>query len=150
MKNIKKIKFKLFICSLSFLIIYFGVASSMLMIKPKQKIKNKSNFKVTEKKLKVRGNIYDNNGYLIATTIRKQDLIVNPSVLIEPKRFAFELKKIFGNEIKFNFKDKLFSNLKYLKVKKNISLKDYDKILKIGEPGIKIEKSYIRKYLENL
>ena len=146
MENIKKIKFKLFICSLSFLIIYFGVALSMLMIKPKEKIKNKSNIKVTEKKLKVRGNIYDNNGYLIATTIRKQDLIVNPSVLIEPKRFAFELKKIFGNEIKFNFKDKLSSNLKYLKVKKNISLKDYNRILKIGEPGINIEESYIRKY----
>jgi len=146
MENIKKIKFKLFICSLSFFIVYFGVALSMLMIKPKEKIKNKSNFKVTQKKLKVRGNIYDNNGYLIATTIRKQDLIVNPSVLREPESFALELKKIFGNEIKFNFKDKLSSNLKYLKVKKNISHKDYNKILKIGEPGINIEESYIRKY----
>ena len=31
-------------------------------------------------------------------------------------------------------------------MKKNISLKDYNKILKIGEPGIKIEESFIRKY----
>ena len=31
-------------------------------------------------------------------------------------------------------------------MKKNISLKDFNKILKIGEPGIKIEESYIRKY----
>ena len=146
MENIKKIKFKLFICSLSFFIIYFGVAFSMLMIKPQEKINKQSNFKVTENKLKIRGNIYDNNGYLIATTIRKHDLIVNPSVLRDPKNFEIKLKKLFGNNTNFNFKDKLSSNLKYLKVKKNISLKDYNEILKIGEPGIKIEESYIRKY----
>ncbi len=146
MENLKKIKFKLFICSLSFFIIYFGVAFSMLMIKPKENITKQSNFKVTEKKLKIRGDIYDNNGYLIATTIRKQDLIINPSVLRNPKKFELEFKKIFGNEITFNLRDKLSSNLKYLKVKKNISLKDYNKILKIGEPGIKLEESYIRKY----
>ena len=146
MENIKKIKFKLFICSLSFFIIYFGVAFSMLMIKPQEKINKLSKLKNSENKLKIRGNIYDNNGYLIATTIRKYDLIVNPSILRDPIKFELELKKIFSNEINFNLKDKLSSNLKYLKVKKNISLKDYNKILKIGEPGIKIEENYIRKY----
>ena len=118
----------------------------MLMIKPQEKIKKPSNFKLTENKLKIRGNIYDNNGYLIATTIRKYDLIINPSVLRDPKKFELELKKIFGSDLNLNFKNKLFSNLKYLKVKKNISLKDYNKILKIGEPGITIEEGYIRKY----
>ena len=93
MENIKKIKFKLFICSLSFFIIYIGVAFSMLTIKPNEKINKQENFKVTDKKSKIRGNIYDNNGYLIATTIRKYDLIVNPSVLREPRKFEFELKK---------------------------------------------------------
>ncbi len=146
MDNIKKIKLKLFICSLSFFIIYFGVAFSMLIMKPNEKINYQSNFKVSEKKSKIRGNIYDNNGYLIATTIRKHDLIVNPSVLRDPKKFELELKKIFGNNINFNFEDKFFTNLKYLKVKKNISLRDYNKILKIGEPGIRIEENYVRKY----
>ncbi|MDA9714744.1 hypothetical protein N9U67_00785, partial [bacterium] len=116
------------------------------MIKPQEKINKQSNLKITEKKSQIRGNIYDNNGYLIATTIRKYDLIVNPSVLRNPKKFETKLKEIFGNKINFHFKNKLSSNLKYLKVKKNISLKDYNKILKIGEPGIKIEESYIRKY----
>ena len=55
-------------------------------------------------------------------------------------------KKIFGNETNFNFKDKLSSKLKYLKLKKNISIKDYYKVLKIGEPGINLDESYIRKY----
>ncbi len=146
MENIKKTKFKLLICSISFFMVYFGVASSMLMIKPKEKINKESNFKLTENKLKIRGNIYDNNGYLIATTIRKHDLIINPSVLRDPKKFEIEFKKIFGKQASFNFKDKLHSDLKYLKVKKNISIKDYNKILKIGEPGIKLEESYIRKY----
>ena len=117
MENIKKIKFKLLICSSSFFIIYFGVAFSMLMIKPQEKIHKQSNLKITEKKSQIRGNIYDNNGYLIATTIRKHDLIVNPSILRNPKKFESELKKIFGNKINFNFRDKLSSNLKYLKVK---------------------------------
>ena len=146
MENIKKIKFKLFICSLSFFIIYIGVAFSMLTIKPNEKINKQENFKVTDKKSEIRGNIYDNNGYLIATTIRKYDLIVNPSVLREPRKFEFELKKIFGNETNFNFKDRFSSKLKYLKLRKNISIKDYNKVLKIGEPGIKLEESYIRKY----
>ena len=113
MENIKKIKFKLFICSLSFFIIYFGVAFSMLMIKPPEKINKQSNLKITEKKSQIRGNIYDNNGYLIATTIRKHDLIVNPSVLRNPKKFELELKKIFGDDVNINFKNKLYSNLKY-------------------------------------
>ena len=115
------------------------------MIKPQEKINKQSNLKITENKSKIRGNIYDNNGYLIATTIRKYDLIINPSVLRNPKTFELEFKKIFGNNININFKGKLFSNLKYLKVKKNISLKDYNKVLKIGEPGIELEKSYVRK-----
>ena len=146
MENIKKIKLKLFICSLSFFIVYIGVAFSMLIIKPNEKINKQANFKITVKKPKVRGNIYDNNGYLLATTIRKYDLIVNPSVLREPRKFELELKNIFGNETNFNFKNRLFSKLKYLKLKKNISLKDYNKVLKIGEPGIKLEESYVRKY----
>ena len=146
MENIKKIKFKLFICSLSFFIIYFGVAFSMLMIKPKEITNKKLTQKITEKKSKTRGNIYDNNGYLLATTIRKYDLIINPSYIRDSNKFELEFKKIFGNKINFNFKDKLSSNLKYLKVKKNISLKDYNRVLKIGEPGIKLEESYIRKY----
>ena len=49
MENIKKIKFKLFICSLSFFIIYFGVAFSMLMIKPKE---------ITNKKLLTNNNLF--------------------------------------------------------------------------------------------
>ena len=92
MENIKKIKFKLLICSSSFFIIYFGVAFSMLMIKPQEKIQKQSNLKIIEKKSQIRGNIYDNNGYLIATTIRKHDIIVNPSVLRNPKNFELELK----------------------------------------------------------
>ncbi len=146
MENIKKIKFKLFICCLSFFIIYFSVASSMLMIKPKTTIKNKSNFTIAQNKTKIRGNIYDNNGYLIATTIRKYDLVVNPSVLREPKKFEIKLKKIFDNRVPINLKDRLSSKLKYFKVVKNISMEDYNKVLKIGEPGINIEKNYIRKY----
>ena len=146
MENIKKIKFKLFICSISFFIVYIGVAFSILIIKPNEKINKQANFKNTYKKSKIRGNIYDNNGYLIATTIRKYDLIVNPSVLREPRKFELKLKRIFGNETNFNIKNRLSSKLKYLKLKKNISLKDYDEVLKIGEPGIKLEESYIRKY----
>ena len=61
MENIKKIKFKLFICSLSFFTVYIGVAFSMLIIKPYEKIIKQENFKRTDKKAKLRGNIYDNN-----------------------------------------------------------------------------------------
>ena len=58
MENIQKIKLKLFICSFSFLIIYFSVAFSMLMIEPKEKKIIQSNFKITEKSQKKRG-IFD-------------------------------------------------------------------------------------------
>ena len=64
MENIKKIKFKLFICSLSFFIIYFGVAFSMLILTPKEKINYQSNYKVSEKKSKIRGVI--SNGMVCA------------------------------------------------------------------------------------
>ena len=46
----------------------------------------------------IRGNIFDTNGYLIATTIRKYDLIINPSLLREPKKFELRLINSDDNE----------------------------------------------------
>ena len=146
MENIKKIKFKVIICSFSFFIVYFGVAFSMLTLSPEKREESKYSKKIAYNESQIRGNIYDSNGFLIATTIRKYDLVINPSVLRSPENFYEQLENIFHKEINLSLKKKLYSKLKYLKIKKNISQIEYKKVLEIGEPGINIEENYIRKY----
>ena len=53
---------------------------------------------------------------------------------------VLSLKKLETNLIKIK------PNQKYLKIKKNISKTEYKKLLKMGFPGIKLEKSSVRKY----
>lgn len=146
MTIIKKIKLRVIISCFSFFLVYYSVAFSLLTFNSNEKKHNKIRSKIVEKNEKFRGDIYDKNGYLIATSIRKYDLIINPSILRFPKKFYIKAEKIFGHKINDDLKKKIISNLKYLKLKKNISKIQYQRILKIGEPGIEIEENYLRKY----
>ena len=75
----------------------------MLTISPEKREKSTNNQKIVLNKSGIRGNIYDSNGFLIATTIRKYDLVINPSILRSPENFSKQLDKIFNKEIFFIF-----------------------------------------------
>jgi len=93
-----------------------------------------------------RGKILDRNGYILATTIETKDLIINPSLFKNPETVIKNLyKAVSSNKLETNL-TKIKPSQKYLKIKKNISKTEYQKILAMGVPGVQIEKSWIRKY----
>ena len=93
-----------------------------------------------------RGKILDRNGYILATTIETKDLIINPSLFKNPEPVIKNLyKAVSSNKLETNL-TKIKPSKKYVKIKKNISKTEYQKILAMGVPGIQIEKSSIRKY----
>lgn len=149
MDYIKNVKFRLVLCSLSFFVIYIGISSYLLkyLKKPEEFVSNNDKI-VKEKKVK-RGNILDKNGFIMATSIKTKDLIVNPKLLKDPFNFYLNLLKIFNNQVPKELKAKLNSNSRYLKIKKNIDDTEYKKVLMLGEPGIQIEERYIRMYPGN-
>ena len=99
MDYIKNVKFRLVLCSLSFFVIYIGISSYLLkyLKKPEEFVSNNDKI-VKEKKVK-RGNILDKNGFIMATSIKTKDLIVNPKLLKDPFNFYLNLLKIFNNQV---------------------------------------------------
>ncbi len=146
MDYIKNVKLRLILCSLCFLIIYIGVSGSLIKYfqLPKRSVADKHN--LNKEITKKRGNILDKNGFIMATSIRSKDLIINPKLLKNPNKFYLDLVEIFNNKISIDIKKKLNSDLKYLKIINNIDDRQYEKVLMIGEPGIKIEEKYKRVY----
>ena len=98
---------------------------------------------------KDRGKILDRNGYILATTIQNNNLILNPSIFKNPQKIISSLNKVFSETIKKDTSYNISENQKYFKVKTNIAPSKYKEILKLGIPGIKLEKSYFRKYPAN-
>ena len=93
-----------------------------------------------------RGKILDRNGYILATTIETKDLIINPSLFKSPETVIKNLYKTLSSKKLETNLTKIKPTQKYLKIKKNISKTEYQNILSMGVPGIKIEKSSVRKY----
>ena len=96
MDYLKKVKFRLVFCSLSFFVIYIGISSYLLkyLKKPEEFVSN-NDVKVKQFK---RGNILDKNGFIMATSVKTKDLIVN-LVLLDPLNFYLNLLKIFNNPV---------------------------------------------------
>jgi cell division protein FtsI (penicillin-binding protein 3) len=86
-----------------------------------------------------RGNIYDRNGVLMATTIKTASLYADPALILEPEKVAAGLVKIFP-DIKG---DKILAGMKkdgrFVWIKRNISPAQQERVLTLGEPGLSFE-----------
>ncbi len=148
MKGVIEAKYRLIIASIPVLFVFVFIGYSIISIVDKTQPKkiHRSAHKTDNNNLKNRGDILDRNGQILATTIKTNDLIINPSIFEDPKTTI----KFLSNTLKIKLSDdkikKIRSDQKYFKLKKNISKSDYYKILKLGIPGVSLEKSYIRKY----
>ena len=148
MENLQKVKIRL-VFSTSVLFVIFSLIGFFVIdtvsIKKKINLVQKINEDIKPNKNQ-RGKILDRNGYILATTIETEDLIINPSLFKNPKETIKNIREtILQNKFDSNL-TKVKSGQKYLKIKKNISKFEYKKILMAGYPGIAIEKSSIRKY----
>ena len=146
-------KIKLLICSvmliMSFTII--GYRTISLASINKNNVSNKVYAEIENESIpkSLRGNIYDRNNKILATTINTLSLNVNPQEVLNIDQTIAKLIKIFPQlEEKVLYK-KLNSNKKFINLLKEISPREYVSLLNAGIEGLKIETKNKRIYPNN-
>ena len=146
-------KIKLLICSLllimSFTIIGYRTISLASI--------NKKNISSTAYKgiennsfqKSLRGNIYDRNKNILATSISTLNLNINPQEILNINQTITKLIKIFPRLKKEDLFEKLNSNKKHVNLLREISPREYVSLLNAGIEGLKIESKNKRIYPNN-
>lgn len=98
--------------------------------------------KKTEKE--IRGNIFDRNGILLASSVRSYSVLAIPDLIRNKQNTAEKVSNIFGIDQNRLFKK--LNNKKNFYIKRNISPTEHHKINNIGEIGLRIEKKQRRVY----
>ena len=93
----------------------------------------------------LRGNIYDRNGNILATSIESISLSINPQKIKNKEFLSSKLSKILDLESKI-INNKLLTNKKFVWLKRNITPIEYQNIINLGEINIRSHKEYKRIY----
>ena len=104
----------------------------------------KNEFKEQVQKID-RGKIYDRNGQLLASNIKSYSLFVNASKINNKLEIAEKLSLIL-NLSKDTLYHKLYSNKKFIYLKRNISPIEHQKIINLGEINLQTELEENRIY----
>ena len=96
-------------------------------------------------KNELRGNIYDRNGNILATSIESISLSINPQKIKNKEFLSSKLSKILDLESKI-INNKLLANKKFVWLKRNITPIEYQNIINLGEINIRSHKEYKRIY----
>ena len=92
-----------------------------------------------------RGNIYDRNGIILATTINSKSLYAKANLINDIDLLSKKLEKILNiNET--IIKNKLSSRKKFIYLKRNISPLEHQKIIDLGEIQLKFDDHKKRIY----
>tara|TARA_B100000575_G_scaffold103074_1_gene82156 strand:- start:9883 stop:11532 length:1650 start_codon:yes stop_codon:yes gene_type:complete len=94
---------------------------------------------------KIRGNIYDRSGNILATSIQSISLSINPQKIRDKEILSSKLSKILNLETKI-LNEKLSSGKKFIWLKRNITPVEYQSIINLGEINIRSHKEYKRIY----
>ena len=89
----------------------------------------------------LRGNIYDRNGNILATSIESISLSINPQKIKNKEFLSSKLSKILDLESKI-INNKLLANKKFVWLKRNITPIEYQNIINLGEINIRSHKEY--------
>ena len=100
-------------------------------------------FNITKKD--IRGNIYDRNGNILATSIKGKSISVSPTKIKNKKELSIKLSKILDLDQK-TIEKKLFSKSKFVWIKRNITPIEYQSIINLGEINIKSHTEFTRIY----
>ena len=147
-------KIKLFFCGslliLSFLIIgYRTISLANISKQIDVNIIANINSKKDIKKKDIRGNIFDRNKNLLASTIKVSSLNINPYEVLNKYETIFKLKTIFPSLNEIILLKKLNSKTRHINLAREISPIDHLKILKVGIEGINIQTINKRIYPGN-
>ncbi len=133
LKNIhKRVFFSIAIFTFVFVIVLGRITDVMIITKTVEKEKIiKKNYE--------RGNIFDRNGVLLASSIKNYSLGANPNEIQDGHcsyTISLILEKILSIP-KININLKLLNNSKFVYLKRNISPREHQKIINLGEIGLK-------------
>ncbi len=151
--HFKSRKIKLLVCSLILVISFTAIGYRTIVL---ASIKKDNVSKTVNKKIEsrtfeknLRGNIYDRNNRILATTINTFSLNINPQEVLNKNETISKLIQVFPTLDNKDLLKKLNSNKKHLNILREISPKDYVRLLQIGIEGLKIQKRPKRIYPNN-
>lgn len=93
-----------------------------------------------------RGNIYDKNGVLLATSLEMFSLYADAKLIEDPKKVAQGLVKIFPDLSYTKTLQKLSGKSRFSWIKRNITPKQQAKVLHLGQPGLQFKAEDKRVY----
>ena len=96
--------------------------------------------------LKMRGDIMDRNGVLLATTLKSTALYADPRRISDPKSTAQQLAAIFPDLPYGETLQKLQSGKRFVWIKRSITPREQAAVLKIGQPGLAFQSETKRFY----
>lgn len=94
-----------------------------------------------------RGNIYDRNGVLLATSLKTPSLYADPALILDKPALAAALPKIFPDLKEAEVLTKISAKKsRYAWLRANISPSQQQRVLELGEPGLAFEYADSRIY----
>ena len=146
---------KLSVCGTLLVLSFVGIGyRAVTLASP---IENSSKFSVTTKNNLLlnkqentsRGNIFDRNHNLLATTINVSSLSINPHEVLNIDETISKLKVIFPSIDKKTLLKKINSKKHHVNLVREITPKEYIAVLNLGIEGIKVESVNKRIYPNN-
>lgn len=93
-----------------------------------------------------RGNVYDRNGILLATSLPSASLYADPALIISPEQLARQLSKIFPGMDYGATLQKLQGQGRFVWIRRNITPAQQHAVLQLGQPGLAFEHEVKRYY----
>ncbi len=103
----------------------------------------KEKFNIVKQDL--RGDIFDRNGNILATSIKSTSLSINPLKIKNKNDLIIKISPIL-NLSKSILKKKLSTKSEFVWIKRNITPREYQEIINLGEINIKSHNEYKRIY----
>jgi cell division protein FtsI (penicillin-binding protein 3) len=100
----------------------------------------------TSKMRKVRSDITDRNGILLATSLPTASLYANPRQVLDPKEAARKLSRVFPNMSRKKIEAKLASDKSFVWLQRNLTPKVQFSINALGIPGLDFQRTERRVY----
>ncbi len=94
----------------------------------------------------LRGRIYDRDGNILATTITRPSLSVNPVKIKDPKTLTYKLISIFKDYEFDALYSKLTAQKRFTWIKRHLTPQEHQSILDLGEPCLEISFEQKRIY----
>lgn len=93
-----------------------------------------------------RGDVYDRNGFLVATTLKTPSLFVDPSLVISPEKMTKSLLSIFPDLNADKLLKTVSAKNRFGWIKRGITPHQQERVLEIGSPALGFQYEYKRLY----